>query len=183
MNTANETAKVAQTKQIIATQFKRLFDRKSIQQISVKEICKCSMISRSGFYLHFQDKYALFKYCLEQKLNLWNESIKTYSVKDFIFFMFDSIFEDRNFYYNAFIREPTSELHNIVQDSYCELFRQCFVNGQTAGMNIPQPVSVISNFYAGAVLSIIELWLYKEPAITKDEIANCLIALMPSWMI
>ncbi|GAY71968.1 TetR/AcrR family transcriptional regulator [Lentilactobacillus kosonis] len=39
--------------------FEELLHKKSFDAISVRDICNQSNTSRSGFYLHFEDKYDL----------------------------------------------------------------------------------------------------------------------------
>lgn len=183
MKTSEESAKVAQTKHLIEAQFKKLLDQKAIQQISVNEICERTMISRSTFYLHFQDKYELLKYCLEQELQRWNKVINEQPIEDFIVFALDSILAERIIYYNAFFGEPTSELLNIARDFCYQMFLKRLAEKQAEGIDIPHPVSTVAAFYAGALMSSIEQWLYEDLSITKEELAECLKNLIPSWMV
>lgn len=54
------------TRNIIITAFLKLIEEYDFEQITVKEICSKSGISRSTFYLHFEDKYDLFAKVTEQ---------------------------------------------------------------------------------------------------------------------
>lgn len=54
------------TRNIIITAFMKLLEKFDFEQITVKEIVKKSGISRSTFYLHFEDKYDLFEKVTEQ---------------------------------------------------------------------------------------------------------------------
>ena len=47
------------TKQRITAAMVRLLKEKNFDQITVKDICEYAEISRSGFYLHYLDKYDL----------------------------------------------------------------------------------------------------------------------------
>lgn len=183
MIASEDSAKVAQTKRLIESQFKILLGRKSIQKISVNEICKCTMISRSTFYLHFQDKYELLKYCLDREFQRWSEAADKRSVEEYIVFALDSILAERNFYYNAFWGKPTNELLVIARDSCYRMFLNRLTEKQAEGIDVPQPVSTVAAFYAGAVISTIEQWLYEDLSITKEELAKCMKNLIPSWII
>ncbi len=181
MNDLKESAKVARTKHLIETQFKQMLERKNIKQISVNDICKRTMISRSAFYLHFRDKYDLLKYCLEKELKRWDTALDEKNIEDFIAFTLDSVLAARNLYYNAFFCEPTQEPLNIARDCYYQIFRKRLVEMQAKGRDVPQPVSTIAAFYTGAILSSIEQWLREDTAITKEELCKCLKTLMPAW--
>lgn len=54
------------TKERIIKAMIQLLEEKNFEQITVKDICKSAEVSRSGFYLHYLDKYDLVeKYQLE----------------------------------------------------------------------------------------------------------------------
>lgn len=54
------------TKKNILEAMTQLLEKKNFEQITVKNICEQAEISRSGFYLHYTDKYDLVeKYQLE----------------------------------------------------------------------------------------------------------------------
>lgn len=46
----------------IINAFMDLLDQKSFEKISVQDIIEKTMINRSTFYRHFQDKYAILEY-------------------------------------------------------------------------------------------------------------------------
>ena len=55
MNKNNQS----ETKQILANALLNLLESKPFPKITVNELCEKSMIVRSTFYLHFQDKFEL----------------------------------------------------------------------------------------------------------------------------
>lgn len=48
------------TKERIITVITEILKVKSFDQVTVKDIYKKAIISRSGFYLHYMDKYDLY---------------------------------------------------------------------------------------------------------------------------
>ncbi len=61
MNTSKEDPRVIKTKRNLKTAFRELLTEKTFDQITVKEICECSMISRITFYNFYNDKYDLLE--------------------------------------------------------------------------------------------------------------------------
>ena len=43
----------------------KLLSKKSFEDIRVNDICNLAMIHRTTFYHHFQDKYELLEFCIQ----------------------------------------------------------------------------------------------------------------------
>ena len=89
-------------KESIIKAFLQLIDKKSLQEISVKEIVRKADISRSTFYLHFIDKYDLMEH-VRKTLN--DQFLSFYKKDSFLkerpvtpFYICDHIFKYRSFY-------------------------------------------------------------------------------------
>lgn len=54
--------RVVRTRSLLANAFNTLLDEVGFQQITVGEIASRAAVNRATFYLHFEDKYALFAY-------------------------------------------------------------------------------------------------------------------------
>lgn len=55
-------------KAVIINSFKQLIDKKSIDKMTVKEICELSEVNRQTFYNHFQDIFDIFKYIFQEEI-------------------------------------------------------------------------------------------------------------------
>lgn len=55
-------------KAVIINSFKQLVEKKSIDKITVKEICELSDVNRQTFYNHFQDIFDIFKYIFQEEI-------------------------------------------------------------------------------------------------------------------
>ncbi|WP_260144189.1 TetR/AcrR family transcriptional regulator [Leuconostoc citreum] len=64
--------RIFKTKQNIENAFVSLLNEKSCQSITVNDICKRALTSRSTFYLHYLDKYDLLKQLVDQQLSLFS---------------------------------------------------------------------------------------------------------------
>lgn len=66
METNKKDLRYQRTKSAIIEATVALLEKKTFEEISIKDICEKANISRSGFYLHYTDKYDLAeKYQLE----------------------------------------------------------------------------------------------------------------------
>ncbi len=64
------------TKRILKESLLELMKEKPISKISIKEICDLSEMSRSTFYLHYQDQFELLKDMEDEVLEKTFESLK-----------------------------------------------------------------------------------------------------------
>ncbi len=64
----------------------QLLQEKSFHQITVDDICKQAKISRSGFYLHYKDKYDLVEQYVDSMIKMGTDSFLSHANSpDFIF--------------------------------------------------------------------------------------------------
>ena len=57
--------RISRTQKMLMDAFEQLFSEKSLEEISVSEICERSTVRRNTFYRHFNDKYAFIEFYLE----------------------------------------------------------------------------------------------------------------------
>lgn len=74
--------RIAKTKSSIINAFLELRARKTIEKITVKELCEKAIINKSTFYSHFTDIYALSEYMEEQ---VANEIIQSLEHPEYLF--------------------------------------------------------------------------------------------------
>lgn len=96
MGNRNESAKVLQTKHLLASQLMELLKNRSLKKISVNDICQGALISRSTFYLHFEDKYRLLQYCFEKEIGRWETSTRGKTAQETILYILDAILEKKD---------------------------------------------------------------------------------------
>ncbi|HIT63023.1 MAG TPA: TetR/AcrR family transcriptional regulator, partial [Candidatus Ventrimonas merdavium] len=65
--------RIKKTKNSIINAFLELRAQKSIEKITVKELCEKAMVNKSTFYSHFSDLYALSEYL---EIQLTNEILE-----------------------------------------------------------------------------------------------------------
>lgn len=69
------------TKKILKDSLLELMQTKSISKITIKEICDLSDMSRSTFYLHYQDQFALLEDIEKEVLEKTFENLKMLDTK------------------------------------------------------------------------------------------------------
>lgn len=173
MGNTDDSAKVLQTKRILAEQLMQLLEHRSFKKVTVNDICQSAMVSRSTFYLYFEDKYQLFRYCIEQELSQLEFAIREKDITTVTLLTLDLLLEKKNFYHNTLAVETDQELSDIFMTSFCRFFAAQMEAKQNAGRQIPGPVSIVSAFYAGGITAANIQWIKDDFAISKEEMAEC----------
>ncbi|MDR1326669.1 MAG: TetR/AcrR family transcriptional regulator C-terminal domain-containing protein [Treponema sp.] len=80
-NELKESRKTRYTKMAMRESLIELMQTRPILDISVKELCDKADISRSTFYAHYKDQYALLKELEDETLNSVEDMLKNYDNK------------------------------------------------------------------------------------------------------
>lgn len=171
MDSPKDSAKVLQTKRLLAAQMMKLLENKNFKKITINDICQNAMVSRSAFYFHFEDKYHLLNYCLEEELKQWETTIHMKSIDDFIVFTLESLLKKKKFYHNVFVAEMDKELIDIFQKKLCQFFTAFLKEKQDSGHQFCAPLSVISAFCIGGIACSTVQWMQNDFNISKEELA------------
>ena len=173
MNSNTVSMKVQQTRDMIAARFMSLIKNKPLKKVSVNDICESALISRSTFYLHFEDKYQLLRYCMEAEANRWLAAAKNTPAEDTINCILDNILENKNFYYYIFMDDSSKEETDILLSILTRIFSEKLTEKEQAGCDLPGPASILGAFYAGGIVSANIQWIQNDFNIPKEEIVKC----------
>jgi AcrR family transcriptional regulator len=80
-NEPKESRKTRYTKTALRDSLIELMQTRPILDISVKELCDKADISRSTFYAHYKDQYALLKQLEDETLSSVEDTLKSYDDK------------------------------------------------------------------------------------------------------
>jgi AcrR family transcriptional regulator len=165
--------KSLQTKKILAEHLISMLENQSFKKITVNDICQHAMISRSAFYLHFEDKYSLLSYCMEMELLRWAKVMQCSDFHSYLVFVLNEILKKRNFYNNTFVSAQDSELYAMFYTLFSRFFTAGLEKLLDQGQTLPYPVSIISAFYVGGITCSIIQWIKKDFSISVEEMARC----------
>ncbi len=69
--------RIVKTRKALADALFELLNKKSFDEIKVVDICEAAMVHRTTFYKHFEDKYHLLTYVINDIINELTESISS----------------------------------------------------------------------------------------------------------
>ena len=177
--------RIIKTKNNLYNALLELMKEKSFEEIKVSDICSKALINRSTFYSHYEDKYELLEDCIQDlKDSLSNELSKNTSINstkeyylEMIKLFLNHIEEKRDSYLAIAINNRNSILTDILYD----VINKDIINHLKDYYDKEKevPLTIVANFYLGAVVSIGISWIQNVNKYTKEEIINYLDILIP----
>ena len=181
-----EDLRITKTKKLLYEALLKEMETKAFEDIKVNDLCTISMINRSTFYSHYNDKYDLFvdllntlKKELFDKLdeNKFIVSTKEYYM-ELIRLLLDHLEEHKKIYYSIILSNRNSLVVDIILDTTIK-----DINKRLNISNIDRqsvPADVIINFYLGAVSMVGLNYLKSDNKYSKQDIINYLSVLIPN---
>ena len=148
------------TKKALAASLKKLLTRKTLDNITVKDIAEDCEVQRQTFYYHFQDIYALIEWIYLSEITRAINDKKTYATWNQGFYqLFQYILENKSFVLNTYrsVKHDDLEKH-IYEGSYALLFG--VVEEQSLGLQVNYcDKKFIANFYEYSFAGILLEWI------------------------
>lgn len=175
--------RVTKTHKALAEALAALSEKKPFQKITVNDICQAAMVSRSTFYLHFEDKYQLMRFCMQQEHERML-SIREADEDPRAFFrkVFLAAKERKNVYYNFFTADANHELNHMFRS----FFHNCmvaFINeSKEQGAELDGPVSILAAYYSSGLAGMMMQWIEEDFCYSVEEMTLCLYNLVSALL-
>lgn len=169
---------LSETKHILANVLLDLLETKPFPKITVNELCEKSAIVRSTFYLHFQDKYELLAYCLNEISKELESSMEKHAPKDFLIVLLNNCQEKEKIFYNIFETESNEELIEMFYQFFSRYITQCLEEKLAKGALLPGPVETVTAFYVSGLVGMTLRWIKTGYKLSKETMASCQYKLM-----
>lgn len=146
------------TETLLINAFMKLLEEKSFDKIKVNEICEKAMVHKTTFYNHFEDKYDLLNFVVQElhkdiksKANTSNGIIDYYLS---IAKLYIEKVKDNPKLINSLTSSGSDGLSSYL---LYEIYTKD-VEKKISIMNIDIPANYIANFYVSAVFSLLNEW-------------------------
>lgn len=178
--------RILKTKKSLYEALLLLLKEKPFEEIKVSDICEKSLINRSTFYAHYEDKYDLFatfiqdlkeSFATELRANREVLDPKQYYMELIRIFL-DHMEAKRDLYFSIMIHNKNSIIMDMVYDTLNEELRSRLDIMLKSG-NASVPSDIVCNFYLGAVFQVGMEWLRGGNKYTKQDLTDYLERLIP----
>lgn len=165
--------RITRTRKLLSQALFSLLGKESFEKITVKDICDVAMVSRSSFYSHFEDKYHLLFYCLEEIKQELNKKID-YSQKEFLIErVLEYILANRKLFKTLFATETSLELRQMLDTLFTEEIEEFLRKKSEATLEpVKASVGMISIFIAGGISHLIQWWVRSDYQATVPEMVT-----------
>ena len=177
--------RILKTKKALYKSLIKLMKDKPFKEIKVSDICEDSLINRSTFYSHYNDKYELLVDYINslktELLEVLEKNEHLVNTKRFylemIKLILDHFDEEKNVYYSILIHNTDNIITDILLDVAVKDINKRIKISNLSTQDIPTEIFV--TFYLGAVASTIIEWLRTKDKYSKKEIILYLDKLIP----
>lgn len=172
--------RIVKTRRALAYAMLALLEKQDFSNITVNDLCAEAMVSRSTFYAHFEDKYALLSYCSgEMGRRLFDES-QELTLEQVIKAVLERIKDNVRIFKHLVMGSTGTELYQLMLGSFNEAVEKHLEQEGIAFESLPGPLEVVTAFYATGITSAIRLWVSRGMPYSTDEMAKCLSSLLPA---
>lgn len=173
--TNKEDLRIIRTRKLLSNTLLDMMEEESIEKISVIDLCNRAMVNRATFYAHFEDKYHLLTFALEElkdelyekfnketKLTTPIETISSLMTMAIEFF-----FDKHKHIANIIRNNRNGKVVSTIQDSIAHSIKYQLSKYKDT-YEIKLPLQVLSSFVAGGMVST-ALWCIDNPGKYSQE--------------
>ncbi len=167
--------------QKLADSFKELASHKSVERITIKEITDKAGVIRPTFYNHFEDKYHLLAWIVDQELiKPIIPPIQNGQFSEAMTQLFYIMQEEKAFYMHAAKMEGQNSFRELIESRIRDALRQG-IDEKIAEKNPENPWMTpqhLAGFYAQGVSYILLTWIESGMEISPEKLAELYLFLI-----
>ena len=172
-----EDLRIVRTRKLLSNTLLGMMEDESIEKISVIDLCAKAMVNRATFYAHFEDKYHLLSYALEElkdelygeftkdnKASTPNETLRLVVAMATQFF-----YEEKGHVSRILVNNRNGKVISTVQDSIAQSLRYQFSKFRES-YEIKVPIHILASFIAGGLINAALYCLDNPDKHTKEDL-------------
>lgn len=171
-----EDLRIIRTRKLLSNTILDMMETNSIEKISVIDLCNKAMVNRATFYAHFEDKYHLLDYALEElkdtiyekftKTNKTTSPIETINL--IMSLVVDFIFGQQSHIYNIISHNRNGQIIETITKSLAASIKYQLAKFKDT-YDIKIPLSICAAFIAGGIMNVALFEIDNPGKYTKEE--------------
>ena len=169
---------IKKTEYLLTTALTNLLRAHPFSRITVDSICIEAMVSRSTFYKHFEDKYALLRYTLHLMNRKRIINLEGKPLSEYIYSFLEHIKAESVSFRNILSSGHNKEVLEIVLEPHFTNIKNAMIHKLKNDTSIP--VDVAAYYHASAVVSTIIMWVDQNMSYSTEEMSSYLTQMLPA---
>ncbi len=167
--------RVQKTYRALTETFLLLLEKKPFEKITVDELCTCAMVRRATFYKHFADKYAFFTFFVAQisekflAENRFAENDPTGYLVGVIRSFVDFLDERERLIETTKKSNMFLLMVDMISEAVAARMETELRAAAKAGLSLPAEPEILSQLFAGALLSGVKWWITQKNRLPKER--------------
>lgn len=167
--TYKEDLRIVRTRKLLSNTLIDMMEKQSIEKISVIDLCNCAMVNRATFYAHFEDKYHLLSFALEELKDEVYEGFTQDSkattpdemLNLLMMMAIDFIFDKHNHIANVIRNNRNEKVISTIEDSIAQSIKYQLAKFKDQ-YEMKVPIHIIATFISGGIVNT-ALWCIDNP--------------------
>ncbi len=179
-----EDLRVRRTHKLLWEALMAELSERPFEQITVRDICERAMVHRTTFYKHYEDKYVLLEQGMRQMydalltdVNMSSALAPMHDEQAILIHLFVHAAEHQQFYKHMLCGDGMSRFQKLVKEYITEQTENKMSTLGSIDQSLIVPPVVQSQFFAGALLSILAWWLENEMPVTPSQVVQYVLSL------
>jgi len=157
----------------LADALKQCMQTKTLEKISIADICLVCQLNRKSFYYHFKDKYALVVWIFNQEVGSMLTDYLQEGASYLVALRLCTYFEEhRDFYMNALSDGCPGALRDHLVRELEPLVSKTLALDSKGAINVEGVSHMVSDF----IISALSQWLKRMPPISASQFLDELVA-------
>lgn len=174
----NTDMRITKTKTALAEALLELLDKRPFEDIKVVDICERAYVHRTTFYKHFEDKYQLLDYVIDEIINELAASLDTIEGETSPEVFFASLLKNIIEYVHLRRHKFRLVIKNNAYGSFMQTMQRAIYEHilkylhelEKRGYDFSVPPEIIASYRSGGLISTAYFFLSRNNKYTTEEI-------------
>ena len=179
-DTRNTDARIQRTYDQLLQALTELLTEKTFDEVRVKDICERAGVHRSTFYDHFEDKYHLLTFAVQELMDILVIALPNNdeaSYRHVIARIFKYFLNNKQVYSLLLLDPRNASARAIFQEEFTRALKSLYKSARTVESMVD--VNLRCHFFTGGLFSVLCWWLENDAQIPLPQITGRFAQLFP----
>lgn len=168
------------TRQALQEALFTLLKTNDFEEITINDLCNCAAVSRTTFYMHYQDKFDLTSDSIYQLVTPLNEYLYKVDLETFFRHILAAVRKNHTIIKRLRKISGTMELKWMIDKLFLQGFTEYYQYRESQGAVYSAPAEVLAVYNCNGTMNLILWWHANDYQISEDDMINYLLNCLPT---